>query len=98
MSDEPDGLSPELKALMSEVAGEPESDEPVAEEPTLTEDSVDALPNAGDAILDSPHPLEPSGGLSEGGPATEPEPSPYMENLSDYVLYINLQMSGGVLC
>ena len=90
MSDEPDGLSPELKALMSEVAGEPESDEPVAEEPTLTEDSVDALPNAGDAILDSPHPLEPSGGLSEGGPATEPEPSPYMENLSDYDFEVSM--------
>ena len=76
MSDEPDGLSPELKALMSEVAGEPESDEPVAEEPTLTEDSVDALPNAGDAILDSPHPLEPSGGLSEVAQPQNPNPLP----------------------
>ncbi len=86
MGDDADGLSPELKALMSEV----ESDEPVAEEPTLIEDSVDALPNAGDVILDSPHPLEPSGGLIEGGPATEPEPSPYMENLSDYDFEVSM--------
>ena len=68
MSDTEGGLSPELKALMSEVSDEPESDEPVADEPTLVEDNVDALPNAGDGILDSPHPLEPTGGLIEGGP------------------------------
>jgi len=95
MSDADSGLSPELKALMAEVdeGGEPESDAPVAMEPTLSEDDVETLPNAGDhANLDAPHLLEPSGTdpMQEGGPMSEPEPAPYMENPSDYNFEVSM--------
>jgi len=92
MSDADTGLSPELKALMSEVGDEPE-DEPVIEEPTMSEDNVETLPNAGEhGNLDAPHLLEPSGinPMEEGGPMSEPEPAPYMESPNDYNFEVSM--------